>query len=91
MEPLQGLRVVRGPDWKWGEHDGGEGHLGTVVGVEPQLATVQWDVRESRYTYRSGRDGKYDLRAYDSAPAGKDYLLYLGSIWPRPRSARRTI
>ena len=23
-------RVVRGPDWKWGKQDGGEGHVGTV-------------------------------------------------------------
>ena len=26
---LVGLRVVRGPDWKWGDQDGGEGGLGT--------------------------------------------------------------
>ena len=29
---LEGLRVVRGPDWKWGDQDGGEGCVGTVVG-----------------------------------------------------------
>jgi E3 ubiquitin-protein ligase mind-bomb len=30
--PLKpGLRVMRGPDWKWGDQDGGEGHLGTVT------------------------------------------------------------
>ena len=23
-----GIRVVRGPDWKWQNQDGGEGHLG---------------------------------------------------------------
>lgn len=28
-----GLRVVRGPDWKWGNQDEGEGHVGTVVEV----------------------------------------------------------
>lgn len=28
-----GLRVVRGPDWKWGQQDDGEGHLGTVVEI----------------------------------------------------------
>ena len=27
----KGLRVVRGPDWKWGEQDGGEGGVGTVL------------------------------------------------------------
>ena len=33
MDIIPGLRVVRGPDWKWGEQDGGEGHVGTVVEV----------------------------------------------------------
>ena len=33
MEPVEDLRVVRGPDWEHGEEDGGEGHLGTVVQV----------------------------------------------------------
>lgn len=28
-----GIRVVRGPDWKWGNQDDGEGHVGTVVEV----------------------------------------------------------
>ena len=26
-----GLRVVPGPDWLWGDQDGGEGNVGTVV------------------------------------------------------------
>lgn len=26
-----GLRVVRGPDWCWGDQDGGEGYMGTVI------------------------------------------------------------
>ena len=29
-----GARVVRGPDWKWGKQDGGEGHVGTVRNFE---------------------------------------------------------
>ena len=38
-----GVRVVRGPDWKWGKQDGGEGHLGTVRNFEvrgKQLSTA---------------------------------------------------
>ena len=31
---MNGLRVVRGPDWTWRDQDGGEGHVGTVVAVE---------------------------------------------------------
>ena len=34
MEFKVGCRVVRGPDWKWGEQDGGEGNVGTVVEVK---------------------------------------------------------
>ena len=30
---MEGLRVVRGPDWKWGDQDGGEGSVGTVIGI----------------------------------------------------------
>jgi hypothetical protein len=28
-----GVRVVRGPDWKWGDQDGGDGYTGTVVEI----------------------------------------------------------
>lgn len=28
---MAGLRVVRGPDWKWGNQDASEGYVGTVV------------------------------------------------------------
>ena len=31
MEPSLGLRVVRGPDWRWEDQDGGEGCVGTVA------------------------------------------------------------
>ena len=73
-----GVRVVRGPDWEWGDQDGGEGYVGTVVLVEssshspessPDVAVVQWDAGE-RYTYRCGAQGKYDLRVLDSGAAG---------------------
>ena len=30
---LVGSRVVRGPDWQWGDQDGGPGHVGTVVTI----------------------------------------------------------
>ena len=34
MDVKVGQRVVRGPDWKWGDQDGGEGNVGTVVEVK---------------------------------------------------------
>ena len=82
LKATKGLRVVRGPDWMWGDEDGGEGHVGTVVDVErpdptslkgnsaPKSVTVQWDCgTRSRYSCGSGE--KYDLKVLDSAPAGE--------------------
>ena len=78
MELEPGLRVVRGPDWKWDDQDGGEGCLGTVaespaggtVSRATEGVVVQWDAG-NRCNYRCGSDGKYDLKVYDSAPTGK--------------------
>ena len=70
-----GVRVVRGPDWEWGDLDGGEGHVGTVAEVEESMnggrpVIVQWD-SGNRCRYRCGVGGKCDLRILDSAPTGK--------------------
>ena len=84
MEVKVGLRVVRGPDWKWGNQDGGEGQLGTVVDVKTEetpgeghatarAVMVQWD-NGSRCNYRCGIQGQYDLRVFDNGPIG-DHTL----------------
>ncbi|XP_022097091.1 E3 ubiquitin-protein ligase MIB1-like [Acanthaster planci] len=63
-----GARVVRGPDWKWGKQDGGEGHVGTVRSFEsPEEVVVVWD-NGTAANYRCA--GAYDLRIIDSAPTG---------------------
>ncbi|XP_070556888.1 LOW QUALITY PROTEIN: E3 ubiquitin-protein ligase MIB1-like [Ptychodera flava] len=63
-----GARVVRGPDWKWGKQDGGEGHVGTVRNFESaEEVVVVWD-NGTAANYRCA--GAYDLRTYDSAPTG---------------------
>ncbi|KAK3611376.1 hypothetical protein CHS0354_036573 [Potamilus streckersoni] len=73
-----GVRVVRGPDWKFGDQDGGEGHLGSVVDLctdddneyyPAQTAVVIWDNGEKN-VYRAGLDKQYDLRLYDNAGIG---------------------
>ena len=75
MEAQLGTRVVRGPDWEWGNQDGGEGHVGTVVEVGEtssnggRAVVVQWDCGE-RCRCRCGLEGKYDLRGLDNAPTG---------------------
>ncbi|XP_061410032.1 E3 ubiquitin-protein ligase MIB1 isoform X1 [Lethenteron reissneri] len=63
-----GARIVRGPDWKWGKQDGGEGHAGTVRSFEsPEEVVVVWD-NGTAANYRCS--GAYDLRILDSAPTG---------------------
>ncbi|CAB4055484.1 MIB [Lepeophtheirus salmonis] len=72
-----GIRVVRGPDWKWGEQDDGIGHAGTVVefgrsgsNTSPDgTVVVQWD-SGIRTNYRMGFQKAYDLRIYDIAASG---------------------
>ena len=63
-----GARVIRGPDWKWGKQDGGEGHVGTVRNFESaEEVVVVWD-NGTAANYRCS--GAYDLRILDSAPTG---------------------
>ncbi|XP_066147200.1 E3 ubiquitin-protein ligase MIB2 [Euwallacea fornicatus] len=75
-----GLRIVRGPDWSWGNQDGGEGFVGTVceigqggksgaIGSPDKTVVVQWD-NGTRTNYRVGYLGKYDLRIIDNAQIG---------------------
>ncbi|XP_023313417.1 E3 ubiquitin-protein ligase MIB1 isoform X2 [Trichogramma pretiosum] len=63
-----GARVIRGPEWKWGKQDGGEGHVGTVRNFEsPEEVVVVWD-NGTAANYRCS--GAFDLRIFDSAPTG---------------------
>lgn len=71
-----GLKVVRGPDWKWGnQEDGGEGHVGTVVqvgssnGALDKQVIVVWD-NGVRGNYRIGYSNAYDLRTLDNSSIG---------------------
>jgi len=69
MPSLTGVRVIRGPDWKWEDQDGGIGNVGTIITTPetdlnrfvPRTVTVVWD---SGYKgqYRAGPKGCYDLR-----------------------------
>ena len=87
-----GCRVVRGPDWKWEDQDGGEGHVGTVVVVgrsgsvssPDKTVVVQWDCG-TRTNYRCGFQGAFDLCLFDNGPIGKanklEYETFLCSRW----------
>jgi hypothetical protein len=55
-----GDRVKRGPDWEWGNQDGGDG-LGTVQSRDGAgWCDVEWDNGNSN-SYRVGYNGAYDL------------------------------
>ncbi|KAL7715712.1 MIB/HERC2 domain-containing protein [Entamoeba marina] len=60
---LLGKRVTRGPDWKWGEQDGGEGSVGKVTSIKGNgWAKVVWDKSRNENRYRWGVDSSYDLK-----------------------------
>lgn len=62
MPSIIGIRVVRGPDWKYGDQDGGEGHVGTVTKyLGDKKVAVVWD-SGLEGQYRTGPEGCYDLR-----------------------------
>ena len=71
---LIGDRVVRGPDWKWQDQDGGRGLEGSVRGLrqwhpqDPSNQTTEvvvlWD--HGLYgNYRCGYKGAYDVKVID--------------------------
>ncbi|XP_076451704.1 E3 ubiquitin-protein ligase MIB1-like [Babylonia areolata] len=62
-----GIRVIRGPGWKQGEADGGEGHVGTIIAAKDDgNADVIWDGGQ-RMTVKSGSQ---EIRVLDNAPVG---------------------
>ncbi|KAK7093326.1 E3 ubiquitin-protein ligase MIB2-like isoform X2 [Littorina saxatilis] len=67
---VSGLRVLRGPDWRGGDTDGGEGHVGTVIELlSNHTVCVLWDMGQES-TCSTGHDGKCELQIFDTAPIG---------------------
>ena len=76
MTTKTGMRVVRGPDWTHGNDDGGEGYLGTVVGIPGRGPShgkvhVAWDHLAQEKTYFAGKDDKFEIRIFDIGPTGE--------------------
>lgn len=73
MKP--GVRVVRGPDWRATIRDPKSADLGTLSYVPKNVADnrvqVVWDTGQER-SYKSGFDGQYELRAYDTQQVGRN-------------------
>ncbi|XP_061172546.1 uncharacterized protein LOC133181907 [Saccostrea echinata] len=60
-----GCLVERGPDWRWGDQDGGIGNLGVVYKVKRNaIVYVRWS-NSNKSNYRYGYDGKFDVRLCD--------------------------
>lgn len=82
-----GIRVVRGPDWKWGNQDDGEGHVGTVVEIgkpgskntPDKTVVVQWD-SGARTNYRVGFQDAYDLRVFDNSQTGNCVITFVSVV-----------
>ena len=49
---LIGCRVKRGPNWRYGNQDGGEGNEGVIVKARRGLVLVKWNGIESKFRYR---------------------------------------
>uniref|UniRef100_U3FYT6 E3 ubiquitin-protein ligase MIB2 n=1 Tax=Micrurus fulvius TaxID=8637 RepID=U3FYT6_MICFL len=84
---FQDAKVVRGPDWEWGNQDGGDGKIGRVVDIRGwdvetgrSVASVTW-VDGTTNVYRIGHKGKVDLKCITEASGGfyyKEHLPKLG-------------
>lgn len=57
-----GTVVSRGPDWKYGDEDGGTGGRGRVVeGLMDGRVKVNWERSDGVCDYRYGEDGYFDV------------------------------
>ncbi|XP_026537326.1 E3 ubiquitin-protein ligase MIB2 [Notechis scutatus] len=84
---FQDAKVVRGPDWEWGNQDGGDGKIGRVVDIRGwdvetgrSVASVTW-ADGTTNVYRVGHKGKVDLKCITEASGGfyyKEHLPKLG-------------
>ncbi|XP_062619578.1 uncharacterized protein LOC134281127 [Saccostrea cucullata] len=59
-----GCVVKRGPDWKWGNQDGGIGNIGAVYRVKDDVVYVRWP-NGNKSNYRFGHNGKFDIEVCD--------------------------
>ena len=75
MNVSRGVRVVRGEAWKFPDHDGGEGGVGTVVHLQSEvdktIATVIWD-NGTKCFYEIGKEASREILAHDLKQSGKE-------------------
>ena len=61
---LVGSRVRRGPNWRYGNQDGGEGNEGVILKARRGLVLVKWDGIEAKFRYR------YQYKPSDKSESG---------------------
>ncbi|XP_069466245.1 E3 ubiquitin-protein ligase MIB2 isoform X2 [Ambystoma mexicanum] len=93
---FQGAKVVRGPDWEWGNQDGGEGKTGKVMDIRGwdvetgrSVASVTWTDGTTN-VYRVGHKGKVDLKCLTDATGGYYYKEHLPKLG-KPAEIQRKV
>ncbi|XP_078383072.1 uncharacterized protein LOC144665666 isoform X2 [Oculina patagonica] len=89
-----GAKVSRGPDWEYGNHDGGT--FGTVTkitnwqGNPASGADVSWE-SGTEGTYRLGYQGKVDLICVTAGSGGLLYKSHLPKLGPTQQILDETV
>ncbi|XP_061168844.1 uncharacterized protein LOC133178100 [Saccostrea echinata] len=85
-----GCLVKRGPDWEWGNQDGGEGNIGSVFRVKSNATVnVKWS-NGNISNYRFGYKEKFDLQICDpfSKEAEKYFQEEIKPSLPKSRTEK---
>ena len=69
-----GDTVVRGPDWSWGEQDGGAGKKGKVMEAPEGVVYVKWEANGKTIDYFYGKNGRYDVQVVPTAAPEVSFL-----------------
>lgn len=91
--PIPGNTVRRGPDWSWGDQDGGAGNLGTVIGgvTTAGAVRVKWWKNSHVNDYNWGSNDRIDLEIVSPSPPIPSDICILPPIPPIGTRVRCTI
>ena len=81
-----GAKVLRGPNWRWANQDGGHGQIGEVIAIvnfsldtDRDAAEVTWG-NDHTNVYRLGFEGSVDLKLESPGSAKYYYRLHLPEL-----------
>ncbi|KAK3087525.1 hypothetical protein FSP39_007020 [Pinctada imbricata] len=91
---LEGSKVIRGPDWRWQNQDGGEGQEGEIIAIvnfsletDRDGVEVTWGNGHSN-VYRLGYKGAVDVKGSQCVTSGYYYRDHLPNF-KLPEHSRR--